>query len=146
MTINENDNLEDIKEIDRELNKYKQQYKMYIRLSVVKMVKQGSSRGEAAEFFNVHRKTAENWVKIYNNEGISGLVPDYSKCGAECRLTDKQLLELKELVTNTDNTYNISNAQSLIKEKYGVTYTYKQTWVIITEKLGLNYENNKIGL
>ena len=41
MIINENDNLEDIKEIDRELNKYKQHYKMYIRLSVVKMVKQG---------------------------------------------------------------------------------------------------------
>ena len=146
MTVNVKNNSDDIKEIDRELNKYKQHYKMYVRLSVVKMVKQGSSRGEAAEFFNVHRKTAENWVKIYNQKGISGLVPDYSNCGAECRLTDEQLKELKKIVTDTNTTYSISTARNLIKEKYDVSYTYKQTWVIITEKLGLNYENNKITL
>lgn len=50
MTKCTKNNLDDIKEIDRELKKYKQHYKMYIRLSVVKMVKEGSSRGEAADF------------------------------------------------------------------------------------------------
>ena len=45
MTNCTKNNLDDIKEIDRELKKYKQHYKMYIRLSVVKMVKEGSSRG-----------------------------------------------------------------------------------------------------
>ena len=46
---------------------------MYIRLSVVKMVKQGSTRGEAAEFFNVHRKTAENWVALSEKSHVVSL-------------------------------------------------------------------------
>lgn len=146
MTNCTKNNLDDIKEIDRELKKYKQHYKMYIRLSVVKMVKEGSSRGEAADFYNVHRKTAENWVKAFNEEGISGLIPDYSNCGAECRLSNEQLIQLKNEVTDPKKEYNISKARTLIQNKYGVKYTYKQTWVIITEKLGLNYVNNKITL
>ena len=50
--------LDEIKEIDRRLKNYKHDYTMYLRLSVIKLVKQGCTRGEAAEKFNVHRKTA----------------------------------------------------------------------------------------
>ena len=83
-------NLKEIKEIEKELNKYRPHYKMFIRLSVVKLVKEGMSRGEAADTFNVHRKSAENWVKIYDKKGLSGLIPDYSNCGVESKLSDEQ--------------------------------------------------------
>lgn len=44
MTISNKNDLKEIKEIEKELNKYKAHYKMYIRLSVVKLVKEGMSR------------------------------------------------------------------------------------------------------
>lgn len=144
MTISNKNDLKEIKEIEKELNKYKAHYKMYIRLSVVKLVKEGISRGEAADAFNVHRKSAENWVKLYYKKGLGGLIPDYSNCGVNSKLTDKQLDKLKKILLDSKKDYDINMARALIKEEFNVQYTYKQTWVIIREKLGLNYENNKI--
>lgn len=144
MTNSNKNDLKEIKEIEKELNKYKAQYKMYIRLSVVKLVKEGMSRGEAADTFNVHRKSAENWVKLYDKKGLAGLIPDYSNCGVNSKLTDKQLDKLKEILLNSKKDYDINMTRALIKEEFNVQYTYKQTWVIIREKLGLNYENNKV--
>ena len=134
----------EIKEINNELNKYKHHYKMFIRLSVVKMVKEGYTRGEAAEAFNVHRKSAEKWVKIYNEKGINGLEPDYSKCGVDSKLSDEQLEELKKIVTNPEKDYDVMSVKKLIEEKYGVKYSRKQIWVILRKKFGLNYDQNSL--
>ena len=144
MSSNDNLHVEEIKKIDNELNKYKPYYKMFIRLSVVKMVLQGVTRGVAAEAFNVHRKSAENWVKIYNKKGISGLQPDYSKCGADSKLSNKQLEELKNIIINSEKDYDINSANELIENKYGIKYSYKQTWIILIKKLGFNYEEHKL--
>jgi transposase len=138
MTGIENSDVKEINLINNELNKYKHHYKMFVRLSVVKMVLQGATRGEAAEAFNVHRKSAENWVKIYNEKGISGLEPDYSKCGADSKLSNEQLEELKNILINSKKDYNVSSVNKLIEEKFGIKYSYKQTWVIVNKKLELN--------
>ena len=139
-------NLKEIKEIEKELNKYRPQYKMFIRLSVVKLVKEGMSRGEAADTFNVHRKSAENWVKIYDKKGLSGLIPDYSNCGVESKLSDEQLEELKNIILDPQKDYDINMVRELIREKYNVNYSYKQTWITVRQKLSLNYDNNIITL
>ena len=144
MYTSDDSNLDEIKKIDNELNKYKQSYKMFIRLSVVKMVKQGYTRGEAADAFNVHRKSAENWVKIYNEEGIGGLEPDYSKCGVSSKLSDEQMEELKKIVTDPEKDYDVKSVRELIKDKYGVKYTRKQVWFILRKKFGLNYDENNL--
>ena len=144
MYTSDDSNLDEIKKIDNELNKYKQSYKMFIRLSVVKMVKQGYTRGEAADAFNVHRKSAENWVKIYNEEGIGGLEPDYSKCGVSSKLSDEQMEELKKIVTDPEKDYDVKSVRKLIKDKYGVKYTRKQVWFILRKKFGLNYDENNL--
>ena len=137
-------NLDDSKKINELLNGYKFGYTMFIRLSVVKMVIDGFTRGEAAEKFHVHRKTAENWVKLYNENGISGLEPDYSNCGLNCKLSDEQLIELKDVVLNSSNKYTINDVRIFIKDKYDVQYTYKQVWFILRKKLGLNLKNKKV--
>lgn len=139
-------NLKEIKEIEKELNKYRPHYKMFIRLSVVKLVKEGMSRGEAADTFNVHRKSAENWVKIYDKKGLSGLIPDYSNCGVESKLSDEQLEELKNIILDPQKDYDINMVRELIREKYNVNYSYKQTWITVRQKLSLNYDNNIITL
>ena len=119
---------------------------MFIRLSVVKLVKEGMSRGEAADTFNVHRKSAENWVKIYDKKGLSGLIPDYSNCGVESKLSDEQLEELKNIILDPQKDYDINMVRELIREKYNVNYSYKQTWITVRQKLSLNYDNNIITL
>ena len=137
-------NFDEIKELDKELNKYKHHYKMFIRLNVVNMVKQGYTRGEAADTFNVHRKSAEKWVKIYNENGISGLEPDYSNCGADSKLTDEQWEELKEIVTNPEEDYDVRRVKNLIEKKYGVKYSRKQIWFILRKKFQLEYDENSL--
>ena len=73
MNIKDNTCLDELKEIDELLKEYKPYYTMYRKLLVVKNVKEGISRGESAEVINVNRKTAENWVKSYNKNGLDGL-------------------------------------------------------------------------
>ena len=108
------------------------------------MVKEGYTRGEAAEAFNVHRKSAEKWVKIYNKKGIHGLEPDYSKSGVDSKLSNEQLEELKNIVTNPEKDYDVTSVKKLIEDKYGVTYSRKQIWVILRKKFGLNYDENSL--
>ncbi|GAA5818484.1 MAG: Pseudogene of conserved hypothetical protein [Methanobrevibacter sp. CfCl-M3] len=35
--------------------------------------------------------------------------------------------------------YTIDDVRKLIKDKYGIEYSYKQVWFITIKKLGLNY-------
>lgn len=130
---------EEMKEFDNQLNKYKHHHKMYIRILAVKMVKSGQTRTEVAKIIDYNRHTVGRWVKLYDEQGFEGLEPDYSNCGAECRLTDEQLNELREEITDPKENYDIKQVQALIKKKYGVEYTYKQTWVIVRKKFKHNY-------
>jgi transposase len=103
------------------------------------MVKLGQSRTSVGEYMHKDRKTVGNWVKAYNEQGINGLIPDYSKCGTKSKLTDQQLLKLKNTLTNPNKNYTLKDAKKLIELEFGVTYSYKQVWEIVRKKLGLNY-------
>ena len=144
MDIRDNTDLNELKEINELLKEYKPYYTMYKKLLVVKNVKEGMSRGEAAEVVNVHRKTAENWVKSYNKNGLGGLESNYSNCGLNCKLSDQQLMELKNLVLENPEKYDVETVRNLIIEKYNIEYSHKQTWYILRRKLGLNYKKNKL--
>lgn len=129
----------EIKQLENYLNKYRKAHSIYLRILAVRMVKLGETRTMVGEFIHKDRKTVGRWVKDYDEEGIDGLIPDYSNCGSKCRLTNEQLAELKRLLTDPDKQYTIKGAKKLIEEKYGVKYSYKQVWEITREKLGLNY-------
>ena len=130
---------EEMKQFDIQLKKYAHHHKMYKRILAVKMVKSGETRIKVAEYLNVNRQSVGRWVRAYDESGFEGLEPDYSNCGAESRLTDKQLAELLEIITDPEEHYDIRRTMKLIKDKYGVDYSYKQVWVITREKLNLNY-------
>lgn len=130
---------EELKEFDKQLKIYSNHHKMYTRILAVKMVKQGETRTRVAEFLNINRQTVGRWVKQYDEYGFEGLKPDYSNCGAECRLTNEQLGEIYEIITNPKEHYDIKRTRKLIKDKYNIDYSYKQVWVIVRKKLNLNY-------
>ena len=139
MSINESLNQQEIIDLKKELKKYKKEHDLYRRILAVLMVKSGATRKKAAEYIDVHRNTVGTWVKNYNKMGIEGLKSDYSSCGAESRLTNEQLKELFETLTDSNEHYTLRDARNLIKKNYGIEYTPKQVWVITRKKLGLNY-------
>ena len=139
MKVNDNLDNEEINELENYLKEYKKCYDIYIRILAVRMVKLGETRTLVAEYVHKDRKTVGRWVNAYDEEGIDGLIPDYSNCGSKCRLTNEQLLDLYETLTNPNESYSIEDARKLIEERYGVVYTYKQAWEIVRKKLGLSY-------
>ena len=140
MSINESPNQQEIIDLKKELKKYQKEYKLYQRILAVLMVKSGETRKKVAEYVDVHRNTVGAWVKNYDKNGIEGLKSDYTRCGAESRLTDEQLKELFEILTNSNEQYTLRDARNIIKKNYGIEYTPKQVWVITRKKLGLNYK------
>ena len=128
-----------ISEIEAMLKEYKEQYDIYRHLLLIRMVAKGESIAKASKNMNISRKTGERWVKQYNEQGIDGLFSNYSNCGRKSYLTEAQLEELREIITGSEEKYNLKQVHDLIKDKYGVDYSEKQVWVITREKLNLNY-------
>lgn len=144
MNTKDNTDIMELKEIDALLKKYKPYYKMYQKLFVIKKVKEGMTRGEAAEAINVHVKTAENWVKAYNKNGLDSLETNYSNSGLRCKLSDEQLKDLKKTLKDSEIDYDTKMVKKLIKERYDVDYSRKQIWYILKHKLGFKYKGNKL--
>ena len=129
----------EIKLLEKYLKEYKQAHNIYMRILAVRMVKLGQSRTSVGEYIRKDRKTVGNWVKAYDEQGIDGLIPDYSKCGTKSKLTDEQLLELKNTLTDPNESYTLKDVKKLIEMEFEVTYSDKQVWEIVRKKLGLNY-------
>ena len=130
---------EEIKLLEKYLKEYQQAYNIYIRILAVRMVKLGQSRTAVGEYLHKDRKTVGKWVNDYDEQGIDGLIPDYSKCGTKSKLTNEQLLELKNALTDPNESYTIKDAKKLIELEFDVTYSDKQVWEIVRKRLGLNY-------
>ena len=128
--------LDEIKEVMKE---YKDSYNMYRKLLVISMVYQGETISQASNYVHASRKSGERWVKNYNENGLEGLYSNYHNCGRKPKLTNEQLVELKEIITSSEESYTIDDVQKLIKELYGVNHDYKTVWTIVRKKLGLNY-------
>jgi len=139
MSSKEKTTEEAINELTKNLNEFKDSHKNYVRILAVKMVKMGETRTKVADYVHVDRQTVGRWVKKYDKEGIDGLIPDYSNCGRKCLLTDDQLAEIYDTVTNPNAFYSIKDMNKLIENEYEVKYSYKQAWTIARVKLNLNY-------
>lgn len=127
-----------IQELNDIISELRIDVKVYQRAIFLKMVMQKKPISHAAEFVGVTRETGFNWLKKYNKEGFNGLIPKYGG-GRPSLLTNEQFEELKEIITNSEKNYSIRDVQKLINDKYGVNYSYKQTWEISKKKLNLNY-------
>jgi len=127
--------MNELEELLREFNFYQ---RIYFRILFLKMLRQNFSIKDATNLLNVSERTGKNWLKKYNKLGFDGLIPNFGG-GRPSFLTDKQLDEIKEIIGNKDVNYTIKDVRKLIFEKYGIKYSYKQTWVICRKKLKLNY-------
>jgi len=86
----------DIDYINDLLSEYKKSYMIYQRLLFIKMLKEGKTVKDASEFLNVNRASGSRWLKLYNEKGFEGLIPNYDNCGRNCYLTNEKIILLKE--------------------------------------------------
>jgi transposase len=127
--------MNDIDELISDCNIY---VRLYKRLLVIKMLKKGFNIDDAAEFINVTPRTVYNWLKNYNEKGLDGLIPNFGG-GRPAYLTNEELSELNIILSDENANYTIEQVRKIIRDKFGVEYSYKQTWFITRKKLGLNY-------
>jgi transposase len=125
-------------ELDELFSEFNHYFRVYQRLVFLRCLLQDLSIKDACNLLNVTERTGRNWLKSYNEKGFDGLIPNFGG-GRPSKLSDDQINELKEIVGDEDVNYTIKDVRKLIFEKYGITYTYKQVWVIFRQKLKLNY-------
>lgn len=103
------------------------------RLHTVLTVAHGLTCPEAAKLMGDGIKTVETWVNRFNDEGFSGLW-DGERCGRPRRLQDKQMEELKrvlsektpEMVGLAGNLWDGKTLSVYIKRKYKVNLGVRQ--------------------
>ena len=128
-----------LNEMNDLLKEYRDSYEIYRHLLLIRMVFKGETISKASDNLNISRKTGERWIKDYNESGLDGLTSKYSNCGRKSLLTDEQKQYLKEKITGNEESYDLKKVKKLIKDEFGIDYSDKQVWVIIREKLNLNY-------
>lgn len=100
------------------------------------MVYQGETISKASDYVHTTRKTGERWVKNYNEKGLKGLYSNYQNYGRKSKLTNEQLIELREIITSGEEYSSIDNVQKIIKDIYGgVNYDYKTLWHFVRKKI-----------
>lgn len=117
MKEKDKNNLEDIDKLEKYLKEHEKSYKLCIKILAIRMVKKGETKKKIAEYFNVDRRTIWLWEKKYDEEGIEGLKPKYHNSGKKCKLTDKQIEELRLEIIKPENNYSIKDVKKNNKKR-----------------------------
>jgi transposase len=109
------------------------------RLLSLAAVKEGRSRGEAAEIGGMDRQTLRDWVHRFNAEGLEGLCDHWSK-GPASKLSAKDNEKLAKIVaTGPDPAkdgivrWRRVDLQRLIKERFGVAYHERHVGTLLKQ-------------
>jgi transposase len=109
--------------------------RMKERLIFIRMRYKGYSVEEAASNSGFTLVTGYAVQKLWNEGGMAALEPNFGG-GRISKLTDEQRDELKDVLSITPMPTR--DVHSYIKEEYGIDYTMKQVWEILT-KMGLHH-------
>lgn len=90
------------------------------RVQAFKLMYVGWKYGKIADFLSVTNNTLSNWIKIYNDGGVSALLMFQYK-GGQSKLNKTQLSELKKEAIKGSFPY-AKAAKKYITDKYGINY------------------------
>lgn len=99
----------------------------------------GNTIKQTSKILDIDRRTGSIWLKQCNENGIEGLIPNYSARGRKCRLSDEQLKQLHSKINEEGTSLTIKDAQEYISNEFNVSYSFKQAWYITRKKLKQNY-------
>ena len=123
-------------QINEEMQEHAYSFRYYKRLIVIKLVKEGFTIKDAADFIRVSYPTAHRWVKTAQQEGLIALKPSFAG-GRPSKLTYEQMKELDKIIEESSNL-TMTDVKHIVKEKFNVDYSLKQITIIV-RKLGYNY-------
>jgi putative transposase len=110
---------------------------MFKKYSLIYAVKNGKKVSEACEFLHISEPTGHRWLDRYNEEGETGLKPNYENMGRPPKLSAEFKDELPRILENEDNL-TPQRVYKIIHDRYGVDYSLRQIDRIM-EELGFNY-------
>lgn len=130
--------------------KSKEEYKVALRLQMVRLIAQGKSSREVADIYGVSFKNVLNWVHRFKDQGVQGL-QDKSGRGRKASLNNADLMQIRHTILHvspSDLGYSSTErwtGKSLltwINQEYNTTFKATQIYKII-DKIGLEFENGK---
>lgn len=109
-----------------------------VKRSVVKMVKEGALKKDAADFFGVNLNSVTVWCKAYEQSGYKGLQERVKgvKLKTNSKLTLQQEKQVVEMITDT--------MPDQLKLNYGL-WTRKAVVELIARELGVNIAVRTMG-
>jgi transposase len=137
-----------VEEIDNLIEK-NSEYKTGIKLYAIRKIYEGKSSRVLSDFYNVSFKQITNWAHSFDKYGLDGLI-EKKKRGKLSRLTNEQMIEIKDVIVNKDPTlfgYTTGTWTGLliidwIKKKFGIEYKKAQIYNIL-KKIGLTYQKGR---
>lgn len=116
------------------------------RYLILANIKDGKEHPVIADTFKVSLSTVKRTLRRFRQSGVSDL-KDRARSGAPSKLTEAQLLELKDIVLAQQQAraggrltgYDI---QALLAEKYQVSYALSTTYTLL-EKLNLSWISSR---
>jgi len=112
---------------------------VYNRLVFIRSLMNGNSIKDTAKILDISTRTGSEWLRRYNESGVEGLKPHYNERGRKCKLSDEQLKQLEEKISEKDSVFTVKDVQKYISDTFEINYSYKQAWEISRRKLDFNY-------
>jgi putative transposase len=117
-------------DLNIKIKKEEKSVRVLERLYFIRFLYKGDTIKEACERVNITEPTGYSWLDSWNNQGYSGLVPNFSG-GPKPKLGDAEREELKRILGDKD-TWTLREVRVLIKERFGVEYSEMQIWRMLT--------------
>jgi putative transposase len=119
--------------LNKHIRKLENIAKKVNRLHLIQQLYDGKSIDEASKILKIPKRTAYNWLKKWNEEGLEGL--DHKKgAGRPSFLTEEELKKLDDYIMNNDGL-GTEDVHYFIQKEFGIDYSLKQVRIIIN-KLG----------
>ena len=127
-------NVMDEKELDEALKSLDYPIRYYQRLIAMKLISVGHNHKETGEILGVSYRTINRWAKACENEGLNGLIPNFSG-GKPSKLSKENKVQFKQILIESENV-TMTDAQRILKEDFGIEFTLPHVCNIVRQ-LGL---------
>jgi putative transposase len=131
-----------IQETPSELKKLQTQQKALSRFRKMQglyLLKTGEVKTvtHLADYLGVHRVTIQKWLKIYRQEGVSGLLREAEDQGGRPKqLEDSAIAHLQERLSQEEQGFrSYGEIQKWLKENYQIFLNYKTLYHLVKYKL-----------
>ena len=119
-----------LEDLNKKIKREEKSVRVLERLYFIRFLYKGDKINAACEKVNISEPTGYSWLASWNNQGYSGLVPNFSG-GPKPKLGDAEREELKRMLSAKD-AWTLKEVKMLVKDKFNVEYSEMQVWRMLT--------------